>query len=126
MLLAAYLAFIGFVLLAPIPWLATGVVGETEDLLVRLGLPSGFTEGARVEFALNAAMFVPLALLAALSFPSRPWASWVAYGFIGSFLVEAVQAVFLPDRSAQFVDVVANTLGATVGALLAVALTRAR
>jgi VanZ family protein len=40
----------------------------------------------------------------------------------GSFGIEAVQALVLPARSAQFVDVVSNTLGALVGALLAVPL----
>lgn len=123
-LLAAYGAFIAFVLLAPIPSLASGVVGGTAGRLADLGLPPALTEPGRVEFVLNAAMFTPAVLLAALTFPHRPWATWVAYAFLGSFAVEAVQALFLPARSAQFVDVVANTLGAVVGVVLSFALGR--
>jgi glycopeptide antibiotics resistance protein len=39
-------------------------------------------------------------------------------GFAGSLAVELVQALFLDARSAQAIDVVANTSGAMAGALL--------
>jgi len=44
--------------------------------------------------------------------------AWIAMGFAVSLLVEATQ-VALPERMATHSDVVANTLGAAVGALLA-------
>ena len=119
-LLAAYSLFIAAVLVAPVPTVASGVVGGAEGVLSALGLPAALTEPGRVEFVLNAAMFAPVALLAALTWPRHHWANWVVYGFAGSVAVEAVQALFLPERSAQFVDVVANTLGALAGALVAV------
>jgi VanZ family protein len=61
-----------------------------------------------------------------LTWPQVHWANWVAYGFLGSGLVELVQGVILPARSAEFVDVVANTTGALVGALVALAVRRRR
>ena len=69
-------------------------------------------------------MFTPVVLLAALTFPRHPWANWVVYGFVVSGAVELLQGFYLSPRSAQFVDVVANTLGALLGAVIAVPLAK--
>jgi glycopeptide antibiotics resistance protein len=101
------------------PAVASDVVTRFEGWLERRGAPAAVTGSGRVEFMLNAAMFAPIAFLAALTFPRHPWANWVVYGFVASGAVELLQGVFLPPRSAQFVDVVANTLGALIGAAAA-------
>ena len=55
--------------------------------------------------------------------PRTTWRDWTAYGFLFSAAIELTQALLLPSRSARFDDIVANTLGALVGAVF-VALVR--
>ena len=124
LVLLAYLGFLTFVLGQSDASLASSVVVRCAEVLHRLGAPAEVTAGARIEFALNAAMFAPVALLAALTVPGHHWANWVVYGFVASGSVEVVQAIFLPLRSAQYVDVVANTAGMLAGALISVPLIR--
>jgi VanZ family protein len=50
--------------------------------------------------------------------PSYSWRDWTAFGFCLACLVELLQGLLLPGRHASFSDVVANTLGALLGALL--------
>ena len=122
--LAGYGALLALILLWPVGEPATAVVAWCTRALGWAGAPVSVASGGRVEFALNALMVVPVPLLVSLLWPRWTWQQWTAYGFLGSLCVEGVQAVFLAGRSAQFVDVVANTLGALVGALLAVVLRR--
>ncbi len=74
-----------------------------------------------VEFAANALLFLPLGLIATLALGARRawWA--VAGGFVLSCLVELGQWLLLPDRTPSARDVLANTCGAAIGALIAVA-----
>ena len=125
-LLVAYAAFLAVVLMEYNPLVATDVVARFGSWLGVHGAPPALTQPARVEFFLNAAMFAPVVFLAALALPRHPWANWVVYGFVLSAGVELLQGLFLPPRSAQFEDVVANTLGALVGALVAMPLIGAR
>lgn len=123
-LLLAYALFLVAVLTEYNPTVASDVVSGFGRWLDSNGAPATVTTPSRVEFLLNATMFAPVAFLAAVSFPSHPWANWVVYGFVLSGAVELLQGLYLPPRSAQFVDVVSNTLGALVGAVLAVPLAR--
>ena len=123
-LLAAYVAFIAIVLMEYNPFVATDVVSQFGLWLQGQGAPLAMTEPARVEFLLNAAMFTPIVFLAAMALPRHHWANWVVYGFVLSCAVELVQGFFLPPRSAQFEDVVANTLGALFGAMAAIPVSR--
>jgi glycopeptide antibiotics resistance protein len=123
-LLVMYVVFLAAVLTEYNPTVATDVVSRVELWLEGEGAPAVMTAPGRVEFLLNAAMFAPIVLLAAMTFPRHPWANWVVYGFVASGAVELLQGLYLPPRSAQFVDVVANTLGALVGALVAAPLRR--
>ena len=50
--------------------------------------------------------------------PRPTWRDWTAVGFAASFVVEVAQALVLDTRAATHSDVVANTLGILVGALL--------
>ena len=119
-----YVAFLAMVLTQPQPTVAEGVVGGVARWLDGLGLPAWATEGSRVEFVLNAGMFAPAVLLAAVALPRHPWANWVVYGFVASGAVELCQGLFLSARTAQMVDVVANTLGALAGAVVSVPVIR--
>ena len=118
-LLLAYLAALAGVLMQYDAAVAITVVTGTEDWLASIGAPAAMTASGRVQFVLNAAMIVPPVCLASLLLPRHPWANWVVYGFLASCAVELVQGLYLPPRSAEFADVVANTLGALGGALLA-------
>lgn len=125
LLLVLYGVFLGAVLTQYNPTVAVDVVARVSDWLTAQGVPEVFAEPERVEFGLNALMFSPVVLLLALVFPGHPWANWVVYSFVASGAVELWQGVFLPPRSAQMVDVVANTLGGLLGAALALPLTAA-
>ncbi|WP_157940200.1 VanZ family protein [Arthrobacter ruber] len=85
------------------------------------GLPT-FVTYSVVEFSANILMFVPLGLFWFLLTPPRLrwWAPAVSFAL--STLIEATQFLLLPQRFATPYDVVANTLGALVGALTACAL----
>lgn len=115
--LVAYVGFLAFVLGQTDASLAISVVGRFAHVLDIAGAPEAMATGSRAEFMLNAGMFAPMPLLAALMFPRHPWANWVVYAFVGSVAIELVQALWLPLRSAQYVDIVANTSGSVAGAL---------
>lgn len=82
------------------------------------GLPRWFNY-ALIEFTANIALFVPVGLLGVILLGSSRWWLAVLTGFAASCLIELSQLVFLPDRYATPVDVIANTLGAILGAVIA-------
>jgi glycopeptide antibiotics resistance protein len=73
----------------------------------------------RLEVVMNAVIVAPVTFLASFVWPRHSWRDWAAFGFLVSLAVEAAQALLLPDRQASFSDVVANTAGALLGAVLA-------
>ncbi|HNA99316.1 MAG TPA: VanZ family protein [Marmoricola sp.] len=117
-LLAAYLLFLGLILFNPSARLATDTVVSAYDVLVSLLGEQTWLTGKRVEFATNLAMFVPLGLLIPLVFPRLNWRDVTVTAFLISSGVEIYQGVLLPHRSAEFADVVANTLGCALGAVV--------
>jgi len=121
--LAVWTAVLAVTLLAPSAAGPSWLVDRVAGILGRLGLPEVLASPERVEFLLNVAAFVPLSLLGTLLWPRPTWRDWTAVGFAASFLVEAAQALALGGRSATHSDVVANTLGTLLGALLGLALT---
>ena len=124
-LLAVYCAGLAYVLLSPSAAFSTDSVSRVAIGIRGLGIPDTVATGARVEFLCNVLIIVPISLLGSLIRPSWTWRDWLALGFVLSGAVELGQALFLPDRSAQFADLVANTLGAGLGAVVA-ALVRRR
>jgi glycopeptide antibiotics resistance protein len=114
----AYAALLAWILFWPSGDIASWVVAHATEAFLDLGSPGGVVTGARMEFALNAAMVVPLVALAVLLWPRLSWERWTAYAFVTSCAVELAQGLLLPMRSAQLADVVSNTLGAGVGAIL--------
>lgn len=92
-------------------------------ILIKLhdhGVPSWFSY-ALIEFSANVMLFLPVGMLGVILLGSARWWMAVVIGFAASCLIELSQLIFLPARFATPVDVIANTLGATLGALLALA-----
>ncbi|TXK17433.1 VanZ family protein [Homoserinibacter sp. GY 40078] len=114
---AIYLVAVGFVVWTPEPdaEAVSGLVGFAAGWLVDLGIPFA-TVYAILEFAANIAMFVPFGILAMTAYSMRVWSATLA-GLATSALIEAVQLA-LPERFATLQDVVANTSGALIGALV--------
>lgn len=92
----------------------SAAVTRAAGLLARLGWS---VEPTWVEFGLNVAMLVPLSLIGGLLLPRLSPSDWLAVGFALSVSIEAVQRLVLP-RSGTARDVVANTLGCWLGAVL--------
>ena len=84
------------------------------------GLPA-FVDYSFVETGANVLMFVPLGFLLTAIFPKRMWWLPTLIGFAASGAGELAQLLFLPNRVASIGDVAANTAGALVGTILAVA-----
>ena len=116
--LAVYTAMVAFLLLEPSALIPTKLASLTIQGATRLGPPAWLLDPVRVEFVGNVLVVVPAVVMASLLAPRHSWATWTAYGFVGSLTVETLQAVVLPGRSATFVDVVANTCGALLGAVV--------
>ena len=116
--LAVWVAVLAFALLSPSAEGPSWLVNQVAATAAAVGVPSAFVAGDRVEFLLNVAAFVPVSLLGSLLWQRLSWRDWTAGGFVASFLVELVQAVALDGRSATHADVVSNTVGALVGAVL--------
>lgn len=73
-----------------------------------------------VDFVLNVALFVPLGASLAWLTGRWPWA--VLCGLVVTIAVEAMQWRLIPGRDASIGDVISNTLGAALGAWIAVRL----
>lgn len=116
-LLVAWLVILAVTLLAPSAAGPSWLVETVARIAGDLGVPTALADPVRVEFALNVVAFVPASFLGSLLWDRLTWRDWTAGGFVASFLVEAAQAVVLDQRSATHADVVANTLGALVGAV---------
>lgn len=82
------------------------------------GLPQWFIGYRKVEFAANILLFVPFGIVAVLRLPRRFWWLSVIIAAAVSGLVELAQAIFLPDRVPALSDIIANTSGAFIGALV--------
>jgi glycopeptide antibiotics resistance protein len=117
--------YIAFVLLVTL-WPTTvdhGLSPYIQRLLAKLwskGVPT-FVDYAFIEFTANIAFFVPLGFLLGLLFSHR-W-SWLAIvcGVLLSAAVETAQRLFLPGRVSSLGDLLANSSGALIGCLVAIA-----
>jgi glycopeptide antibiotics resistance protein len=116
--LTVYLVLLLVVLLAPTSDAQSSMVDWLAGVLRDLGAPRWLTNFGRLEVVMNAAIIAPVTVLASVLRPSSRWQEWTAYGFVGSLVVETIQLVLLPSRHGSFSDVVANTLGALLGAVV--------
>ncbi|MFD1212036.1 VanZ family protein [Arthrobacter sp. GCM10027362] len=121
--LALYAAALAFIVLWPVPVdrPAAGFLHTTLQALHRHGVPAWIDYGA-VELAANVLLFLPFGLLvgALLPWPRRWLALVLAAALSGA--VELAQYLFLDERVGTFQDVLANSLGAALGAAASLAL----
>jgi glycopeptide antibiotics resistance protein len=115
-LLAVYSCLLLVAVLSPSNGDQSAMLDWLGNVLGRVGLP-GITFG-RLEVVMNAVIVAPVSLLGSLLRPRSTWRDWTAWGFLAAGSVELVQLVVLPGRVASFSDVVANTGGALLGALV--------
>ena len=83
-----------------------------------------------VESVANGVLFLPFGVLVALAaerwHPALRVAAAGLFAMCFSIAAEAAQGLFLPDRTVDPRDVVANTAGAVIGALVPVVIERVR
>lgn len=118
--LGVYVIVLGFIALWPVPVDRAGgqLLAKALRKLHRWGMPQRLDYGF-VESASNVLLFVPLgALVVWLVGRLYGWAGPAA-GLTLSSLIEIAQFLFLPERYPALSDVAANTLGAALGAFLA-------
>lgn len=118
--------YVGFVLVVTL-WPTTvdrGLDPYIERLLQKLwskGVPT-FVDYGFIEFTANIVFFIPVGFLLGLLFTYRLWWLAVVGGALLSGAVETAQGLFLPGRVSSLGDVLANSTGALIGCLLAVAM----
>jgi glycopeptide antibiotics resistance protein len=112
-----FVAVLAFMLLNPSALVPSWLVLGTADLLVGLGVSPKAAGALPIEFVFNMLGVVPVVLIASWLWPRHPWHFWTAWGFLGSVAVETLQGVAFSGRTASFEDIVANTLGALIGAV---------
>jgi glycopeptide antibiotics resistance protein len=117
-LTALYLAVVGLITLGPTPWRTGPRLADYDVLSLSTWVdPETWSRGLTVEFAANVALFVPLGLLLRLALPRATWLGAALLGAAISVVVEVLQV--LGPRVSDPRDVVANSIGALAGALLA-------
>jgi hypothetical protein len=122
-LLAAYLATLALIAFWPVP-VDSGARGLLWTVLGQLRIRGlGWIDYSLVEASANVLLFVPFGFL--LGVLGGPGAGrrllMLAVCVASSAAIELGQAVLLPARFASFGDIAANSLGAVVGSLLALA-----
>lgn len=105
---------------SPVDQPVQGDLAEILKFLHAYGIPAWFNYKF-VEAAANVALFVPLGAVASLAFSDKRWWQIGAFGLIISGCMELGQLLFLHNRFASPSDLVTNTGGAIVGALLTTA-----
>jgi len=97
------------------------------DLLGRFGIPA-WASYSMLEFGSNAALFLPLGVLWALAVDRWPAVLRIlTAGLLAAAIsigAELVQGAFIADRTMDPRDVVANSLGALIGAIAVVLVVR--
>ncbi len=115
--MAAYLMVLALIVFWPVPVdkPAAGTLTKLIAWLHRHGMPE-FIDYAQIEFSSNILLFVPMGIIAAL-WTKNAWLG-LGIGFLTSCIIEMGQALFLAARFPSALDVLANTLGAGVGAAI--------
>lgn len=123
LVLAALGAYVGLVLVVVVAPVSYADVVHAIDSVLRDGLGVAWFGSGWIEFAANILLFVPLGLLLTL-LVDRVWIG-VAVCVAASVAVELAQFL-LPSRQASPRDVIANAIGAGVGAAIAWLIVRRR
>jgi hypothetical protein len=115
--LVVYSALLAVALLAPSSGHQSSLAAHVRDLGTWVGFSPELATQARAEFLCNALILAPVPALGSLVWLRTGWRDWVAGVFVVAGCIEVVQGLFLPQRTASYEDVVANTLGALGGAV---------
>ncbi|MGX5714873.1 VanZ family protein [Arthrobacter sp. MAHUQ-56] len=120
MVLAAMAVPLGFIAFwpSPVDQPVSGLLAAVLNFLHSHGVPGWFNYKF-VEAGANVALFMPVGFVAALAFPNKRWWQIGAFGLLVSGCIELGQLLFLHDRFASPSDIVTNTSGAVIGAVLA-------
>ena len=121
----AYVVALAMIAFWPTP-VDRGAHGSISSAVLWLhahGVPTWLDYSA-IEFTANIALFIPVGLLVVVLTSSRRWWLGPAIGALVSTVIELGQLAFLPERFATVNDVIANGLGALLGAGLAVGVLR--
>lgn len=120
-LLILYTVFIGLVTLTPnqLDTAPGSFIAELLEFLASHRL-TAWIDYVILEKLANVGMFVPFGLLVALQCGRRRWwVGWVA-GIAFTCIIEGTQATLLsPTRYGTISDLVTNSLGAAIGAVIA-------
>lgn len=121
--LGVYLTLVMLVTMSPTP-IDQGYAASIErvlGVLHRNGVPEWFGY-SKLEFSANMAMFIPVGFLVSLAMPSTLW--WIALILCPalSVSIEITQGAVLAERFSTLSDIAANSLGALLGIIVAVAL----
>lgn len=119
---AVYGVFMALTAFWPTP-VDAGAHATIQHILWKLhkyGMPHAINY-AVVEFTANIALFLPVGLLVVAYVGMRRWWLGFAVGFGASSAIELGQLLFLAERFPSVADVVANTTGAILGTVLALA-----
>jgi glycopeptide antibiotics resistance protein len=117
-ILAVYSVLLLVALIAPTSDTQSGMVFWLGHVLWKIGAPKAVWQFSHLEVVMNALIIAPVSFFGSLVKPRWTWRDWTAYAFLAASAVELVQALLLPQRVAQFSDVVANAGGALVGAVV--------
>jgi len=118
-----YLGGLAWMTLTPVPFETkrATIVEIAVAGLHRYPITNWVTTGG-FELAIKVAIFVPFGLLLVLLAGRRRWLLVSFVGVLTSCWIELAQSIWIPSRAAEARDVLANSAGALLGALLAVAL----
>ncbi|MHA7269799.1 VanZ family protein [Arthrobacter sp. HLT1-20] len=114
-LMAAYLVALALIVFWPTP-VDRPAAGSLHRVIAWLhlhGMPA-FIDYAQIEFSANILLFVPMGIIAAVWTKKALWG--LVIGFLTSCTIELSQSLFLAARFPSMLDVLANTLGAGIGA----------
>lgn len=121
--LVGYLMFVGFTVWLPasVSSKVTGLVGVMARWVAEAGIASYQQSAVVLEILANVALFVPVGLLLPFAWPRlRLWQVTLAGGLL-SVVIESVQGL-MPSRFPTVSDVIANTTGTFLGAVVATVL----
>lgn len=118
--LVCYLAALATVAFWPVP-----VDRDAKGLIDATTAAASWLSYARIEFSANIVMFMPLGFLVMKIRGGAPWMV-VAIACCASLTMEILQGALLESRTQSVLDVVAHTLGAALGAELALFVDRFR
>lgn len=123
MLAIGYGAFLAFVVFwpSPIDQPVEGLLDRAIAEMHERGVPT-FVDYTFIESFANVLLFIPVGLFFGLIVPLRWWPVALLFGPVLSGLIELAQRELLEARYATIDDVIVNSIGATIGVLVAVIL----